>query len=354
MTVDALTEAQAARSELRASDAWKRWGSDPSTHVFKCGQHLDACISALQPAPVPPPATSALYYAADSPWNTPIPKDVAVSSQSASWISALYNAVGDINVNQGSWTPTRLIAADTDPRRRFNLDNGWLIDNVPVPGNLLIEAESDAHGCIVDPKDGIAFDFFGLSRDSASPSGWRAKSGTALPLDGSGWWDGSYTAGGLSGPWGARASGASLLGGLILADDVKAGRIPHALGAAAPKQLIGPPVTPARTGDGGGVSAAMPMGSRLQLDPAFDLSTLDPGTRLVAAALQTYGVYITDSSSSLALYAENYKALPGGLNPYPASWSAGLSRELIRHLRVVAAPPTPVYANRATLGQPHK
>jgi hypothetical protein len=52
---DALTEAQAARSELRLSDAWKRWGSDPSTHVFKCGQHLDACIAALQPAPPPPP-----------------------------------------------------------------------------------------------------------------------------------------------------------------------------------------------------------------------------------------------------------------------------------------------------------
>ncbi len=97
----------------------------------------------------------------------------------------------------------------------------------------------------------------------------------------------------------------------------------------------------------------MPMGSRLQLDPSLDVSTLglEPGEEIVARALQTYGAYIVDSSSSMACYAQS-TAL-GGIS-YPASWASGIRRDLVLRMRIVAPPPTPAYDTRATFGQPHR
>lgn len=99
----------------------------------------------------------------------------------------------------------------------------------------------------------------------------------------------------------------------------------------------------------------MPMGSRLQLDPSLDLSTLplEPGEAVIARALQRYGCYVVDSSSGMVLYAQNDTLLPGGSNPYPSSWSNGLSRELVKRMRVVDPPPTPTYDDRTAISQPH-
>jgi hypothetical protein len=170
-------------------------------------------------------------------------------------------------------------------------------------------------------------------------------------LDGSGWWNNSV------GPWIGRASGAENLGGLIMKSDVDAGQINHALACAAPKSLIGASaVSPAATSDGGGGSSGMPEGSRLQLDPSIDLSTLplESGEAIIAKALQTYGCYIVDSSSALVLVAQNYRFLPGGTNPYPSSWGNGLSKELVKHMRVVTPTPTPTYDSRSVFNQPHQ
>lgn len=51
----ALDEAQAARNELRLSDAWKMYGANPATHIARCDQHLAACINALTPPPTTTP-----------------------------------------------------------------------------------------------------------------------------------------------------------------------------------------------------------------------------------------------------------------------------------------------------------
>lgn len=271
-------------------------------------------------------------------------------SQSSTWISQLYNSVGQINVNQGSWTPGVFYADASTPRATWTLPNGWIINDAPVPASLQPSSDSDAHAVIVDTSRGLEYDFFGLTRSSSSPSGWTASAGVVGRLSGSGWWNNSL------GPWGARASGAELVGGLILKTDVTSGSINHALACAAPKSLIGPAISPATTSDGSGGSAAMPMGSRLQLDPSVDLSTLplEPGEAMVARALQQYGCYVVDSSSTLAIYAQNFNFLPGGTNPYPSSWSNGISRELIKHMRVVDPPATPTYDDRVLVGQPHQ
>lgn len=71
-TAKALAEARAAKSELLQTDAWKQYGTKPTTHTYKCGQHLDAAIAALQPDPAPTPAPA--------PAPTPMSKLVGVSN----------------------------------------------------------------------------------------------------------------------------------------------------------------------------------------------------------------------------------------------------------------------------------
>jgi hypothetical protein len=99
------------------------------------------------------------------------------------------------------------------------------------------------------------------------------------------------------------------------------------------------------------------MGSRLQLDPNLNLSTvgLQSGEHMIARALQVYGCYVIDSSGGgFGLFAQNYRFLPDATNPYPAAWADGISKELLKHLRVVDPPPAPVYDDRSVFGQPHR
>jgi hypothetical protein len=231
--------------------------------------------------------------------------------------------------------------------------NGWVIDDVPTPANLGISAEPETWTAIVDTSRGLEYDFFNATKSSSSPSGWTALNGGVGRLNGSGWWDNTL------GPWIGHASGGENIGGLILKSDLDAGQINHALACSAPKALIaaGSAVSPARTSDGSGPSTAMPMGTRLQLDPSYPLSSLplEPGEAIIAKALQTYGCYVIDSTlGPLVLFAQNYHFLAGGANPYPSTWDNGITKELVKHMRVVTPPAVPAYDDRTVLGQPHK
>jgi chitodextrinase len=314
---------------------------------------LNVSTSACSPAPPPsPPPTGPHWFSDSSPWSSPIPSNPTIVSQSSTWINALYGAIGGINVNQGSWTPTVFTASQSDRVQTMVNQDGWIVDSVPIPSNLQPSPDSDAHAIVIAPWLNRAYEFFGLRKDSTGK--WTFSAADVVGLGGSGWWDGTYSSGGISGPWGARASGGALAGGLIRVEDAQSRAIPHALACSAPKALIGPPVRPARTSDGSGGSAAMPMGSRLQLDPSLNVSSLglEPGEEMIARALQTYGAYIVDSSSTMACYAQNFDPL--GSNPYPASWSNGIRRDLVLKMRVVAPPSAPVYDDRTTFGEPHR
>jgi len=74
---------------------------------------------------------------------------------------------------------------------------------------------------------------------------------------------------------------------------------------------------PAQRTDGEGIGAQyIPEGARLQLDPALDLETLKltPGARVIAKALQVYGMYNVDSASTCSLYFQNVGADGGKWN----------------------------------------
>lgn len=313
--------------------------------------YLDAtAVAPPPPLPPSPPTGKALYFAADSPWNIPISVNPTLASNSASLSAVLAGSGVPLGVNQGAWTPGVFYADASTPRKRVLLKNGWIADDVPFPADFKSSGDADAHAVVHDKSTGRLYESYGLTNNPVSGM-------IVAHADGSGWWDGNYSSGGVTGPWGCRASSASLMGGLILPEDIAAGDIPHALSCSLRKNLIGPPISPATTGDGV-YSGPIPMGSRLQLDPAFDLSPYEPGDQMIGRCLKRYGVFIVESSNadtgSMAIYARNFNSSLGGKNPYPASWSNGLPDVWAKHMRVIAPPPRPVYDNRATFGQPHK
>lgn len=82
-------------------------------------------------------------------------------------------------------------------------------------------------------------------------------------------------------------------------DEVTAGHIDHALRFAASSVAPASPLWPAASSDGVDRDPnVMPMGARLRLRPDADLSGLGPQARVIAAALQDYGMILADSTVS--------------------------------------------------------
>jgi hypothetical protein len=78
---------------------------------------------------------------------------------------------------------------------------------------------------------------------------------------------------------------------------VAAGLIDHALRFTAPKTRDAH-IYPARHDAGSGSSLSLPpMGLRVRLKASFDVSRLSPQARVIAVALQHYGMILADNGS---------------------------------------------------------
>jgi hypothetical protein len=117
--------------------------------------------------------------------------------------------------------------------------------------------------------------------------------------------------------WGASASSLSVVGGLISLEDLAEGTINHALAMAIPGPRSSAWAYPAQRTDGSsGDPLALPEGAHLYLNPALDLSSmhLPAFTLALARAAQQYGIFVTDRSPVVELYAQD--PTPTGTNPY--------------------------------------
>jgi hypothetical protein len=100
------------------------------------------------------------------------------------------------------------------------------------------------------------------------------------------------------------------------------GHIDHALAIAIPEPRYNLFTTPAQRTDGFRFTpAAIPEGTRFRIDPNLDLSTLTmpPVTRIIAEAVQKYGMVVRDRAGSVSFYAED--PTPTGTNPYPGFYN---------------------------------
>lgn len=258
-------------------------------------------------------------FSADSPWNTPIPANAKIDPKSDVLVADV-GAGGDLYLNMAEWSvmvkyfdstkaPQQRVRALYEGRHGAGFEPG---DTVPLPADTLPEGSTPAQSnylTLVDPALNLAWDTRQLGRNDKGE--WFAGFGSEVDLSGTG----------VSVPWmkaerrdlssGARPSGVPLMAGLIRVDEVKAGRIDHALAFAYPLAQTGKFVPPASTALVAADKASerhigLPMGARIQLDPAYDIDNtlLSPGAKVVAKALQEYGAILVDEAGATVLFAE--------------------------------------------------
>ena len=341
-----------ARTCLTSSGVWQRFPAvrhtavaDASTLGLVVSQNADASRDAfaadavrvkVTPAPAPDPASPAdRWYSPESPFNQPIGTAPAIDPASAQMVQTLVaGARNGFPISAKEWTTPVYYAGPTTEKRTVSLTASWAparaLARVPIPANAQPDPSGDGHLTIVDEATRCEYDFW-QARKNADGS-WAASWGNATQTTGTG-----IYAGGLA----ATASGFANGLGKIRPTELAAGEIPHALFFAFPYTKAGGPVWPATSSDGRStIAGAIPEGARLQLDPRLDLDALglNAWQKVVARALQKYGMFLGDTGGTVALYAINAQSFPG--TPYPWGDAAypPMPTSLLQHMRVLELP----------------
>jgi hypothetical protein len=192
--------------------------------------------------------------------------------------------------------------------------------SIPVPAGAIPGPGSDGQIIFWDPNTGVEYGLWQFAGPDASgnysaTNGWRYHTTAG--------YYGRF-ADGLAG----RGAGTPYSAGLVRKWEIDQGHIDHAL-AFAYDSPSGAFVYPASKSDGGnfggvtGIDA--PEGARLQLNPAltdtdFNNWGLTPPAKIIAKAMQKYGMYTIDHSGSSKIYLEDR---------HTAGWGSDITRNML-------------------------
>ncbi len=259
-------------------------------------------------------------FSDESPWNQPIAANAALDPDSSALI-ADFATQGPLFINiKDCSISLYFVDADKTPRRAVRDSRPDVYGlgfefprSIPIPDDAVasppVSEDSDNHLSIVDKAKGLEWGMWAARKDSAG--NWYTGLGAVTDLKGSGVTEPWYAAKRELDSARGRASGFPLIAGLILLEEIKAGRIEHALVFAYNHCRGGFFIPPASTAQ---VTVpkmrntfGIPMGGRIQLDPTWDVekSGLSKNGKVIARALQKYGAYCSDYADANVIYAEN-------------------------------------------------
>jgi hypothetical protein len=256
-------------------------------------------------------------FSDDSPWNTPIPVTASTHPDSDAIIATAVSEASNLRLSNSYTPPIWVVNADNMPWHiadspypydTWDQDlDGITEAPVPVNDTMWGENTSDGHITIIDPFRKLAWE---MSRYQGLVGGIiDCSTFNVWDLTGQGFGDGA--AGYRWGARGGRGSGFPVIAGLIRPEELEAGVIDHALVFIFSKNreddFVSPPA--ART-DGSNLGNQFPMeGMRFQLDPSltdadFDSWGLNREGKIVARALQDYGMYVGDNGGAMVLQVQ--------------------------------------------------
>ena len=278
-------------------------------------------------------------FAPDSVWNLPLRSDVPISPKSATyvnwlngqvaggktWINTSHCAMPDIRVGPNV-APVK-VALRSESYQDTGLLKAWA--NVPIPSNASA-AECEDHNIAITQlqPDGEMKEWELWNAERLSDGSWIAgwggatndvgdDRGIASPLAFSTSAAGGKTSRLSTRFWNVTATSVSMIAGVITYDELKAGRIEHALAVAIPNAAKGRWMWPAQRSDGSLQGQdALPEGARLRINPNLDLSKIPmtPLVRMMAEAVQKYGMIVRDrSGSTTTFYTEELNSAQSDL-----------------------------------------
>jgi hypothetical protein len=297
-----------------------------------CATVFCSASSASEARHVPRPIP---WFPHDMRLNGPIPSDAAVDDRSPAMIRLLVATKPRLPIQVRKWTVPVFHA--TAATQRFNVRllaswaDGKTMLGVPIPANAAPDPMADGHMAVLDRANGCVYEFYQAKK--LANGQWTAtwanskKERTGLAI---------YPGGDS-----ARASGFSAIAGLVRPEELRAGVIRHALTFAYRNTRTGGPVPPATGGDGWNKDPnAIPIGARVQLDPHFRVAALQTRwQRIVAHALQRYGMYLVDTGGDAGLWAQSPLGFRTNPYPWPAADFVFLPDSVTRALRVLRLRP---------------
>jgi hypothetical protein len=233
----------------------------------------------------------------DNPWNQDVSRE-PLRADSAAIIATIQSNGGtrlhpDFGENPDYGIPFVIVPADQP---------GVAIDYVaygdesdpgpfPIPSDAPIEggagAVGDRHVIVLQSGTCELFELYRAFRDGP---GWRADSGARFDLSSNDLRPLGWTS--------ADAAGLPILPGLVRYDEVESGAIRHAIRVTFSRTRRGYILPATHAASSRTDPTLPPMGLRLRLRASFDLGGLTGQARVIAEAMQRYGLIVADNGSN--------------------------------------------------------
>lgn len=270
----------------------------PAASIVACAAIVLLGIPPAAGAPAPTlPGTACTVFPASNYWNARV-DSLSVHPRSAQWMANMSPGAnlhpdfgpsfGEQSVPYGipitivhgaQRVPVTFEYADESDRVRYPLSAATLIEGGA-------SADGDRHAIVVDADTCTLFETWNTRLTSA---GWTAGSGAVWSLRSNKLRPKSWTS--------ADAAGLPILPGLLRWDQVRSGRVDHAIRFTTDVTQRAF-VWPARHQAGSTSSvAAPPMGARFRLKSSFSTAGFSRQATVVLTAMRRYGLVLADNGS---------------------------------------------------------
>jgi hypothetical protein len=242
----------------------------------------------------PPGAEACPLFPADNYWHADV-RGLDVHPRSAQWLAAMGGPDRRLHPDLGPdgdgvpyGIPYAVVGssiAKVAVRFQYHAES----DPGPYPfgPSIPIERGSDRHALVIDRDSCRLYELFDASWNNGAPTAgsgavWDLRSNALRPR---GWTS-------------ADAAGLPILPGLLRLDEVRSGRIDHALRITA-SRTDRSFLWPARHHAGAASDPSLPpMGAWFRMRADVDISAFHPETQVILRAMQTHGVVVADNGSN--------------------------------------------------------
>lgn len=232
-------------------------------------------------------------------WNTKI-DNLPLHPKSSDYINTIGASLSLRNdFGSGMWNDAPIgipyvLVDGNQPKQMLTFEYADESDNVPypIPENPPIEgginSTGDRHILMIDTTNCVLYELYSAYQNTDGT--WRAGSGAVFDLNSNSLRPDTWTS--------ADAAGLPIYPGLVKYDEMASGEIKHAIRFTVPKTQRAY-LWPARH-----YASSIkdenypPMGIIMRLKSTFDMSKLSPQSKVVAVALQKYGMILADNGSA--------------------------------------------------------